>query len=371
MKFKRKLWITGILVVILCFLIFLLPDVDPTTRFYERYIYYPSQSFRNIVFGIIPISIGDILYIVGGFFLLLTLIRWIYFLRKFGAYKERLAASILRGVNTALLIYILFLLGWGINYNKSPLGESWGLRGVVLTRTQNESQKAKTLAEITAFDKFLVERINTTAQQYRALPFDHINERAKAYYRVYTDSKVKQNGLGIKPMLFSYFMERLAIEGYYNPFTGEGQVNKSLPAFTLPFVICHEMAHQAGIAAEGDANLMAYALGTMANDPVFNYSAYLNIWLYTNSRLYHRDSIAAKALEEQLNPLTKMHLDTLEQRSRMYHNDAARYSTDLYDSYLKLNQQKDGIRSYGNVSALAMQLEQKRRASKTNIIKVP
>ena len=308
---------------------------------------------------------------LGGAALLLVVIRWIYYIRKFGAYKEKLAASVLRTVNTALFIYIFFILGWGANYNKPPLAESWSLHSSIDPAAPLDERKAKDRANLITFSKYLITRITATAPQYQNLPFTDINDRAKAYYREYTNSKVKEHGMGIKPTLFGFFMERMAVEGYYNPFTGEGQVNKGLPAFTMPFIVCHEMAHQAGIAAEGDANLMAYALGTTVNDPTFNYSAYLNIWLYVNVRLYRRDSAAALLLEAQLPALTRAHIDTLEQINRKYHNEVARYSTEIYDSYLKLQQQKDGIRSYGNVAAAAFQLEQRRRFTKTSIIKIP
>ena len=45
---------------------------------------------------------------------------------------------------------------------------------------------------------------------------------------------VKQMLLGYRK--FSGFL------GYYNPFTGEAQVNTKVPQFVIPFTICHEMA---------------------------------------------------------------------------------------------------------------------------------
>ena len=131
------------------------------------------------------------------------------------------------------------------------------------------------------------------------------------------------------------------------------------------------MAHQAGIAAEGDANLMAYAVGTAGNDTSFSYSCYLNIWLYTNNRLWFRDSTLSKNLEAQLNPLTRAHIDTLEAISEKYHNDVTKYSGELYDSYLRMEHQKDGIRSYGNVSSSAWQLELQRSNGKKGLISIP
>ncbi len=366
MKLKRKLIVLIFLVVLVAVSVYILPGYLPA---YDKYLFYPLQSFRIILFGWVPFSLGDVLYVLGGAMLLLTIINWVYFIVKFGKYKTQLAASVLNTINAALFIYLYFILGWGANYAKPPLREYWKLATPV-EQDHAARRKADSLALI-AFNQFLVDRINTCAPHYHTLSFHEINERSKSYYRLYTDSKVRMHGLDVKYSLFGYFMERIAIDGYYNPFTGEGQITGSLPAFILPFVVCHEMAHQAGIAAEGDANLMAYALGTATNDTSFNYSCYLNIWLYANSRLYRRDSVSAKQFEGSLNALTKAHLDTLEQLAKKYNNEVSRYSSELYDGYLKMQKQKEGIRSYGNVSSSAWQLELQRKNGKGGIISIP
>jgi hypothetical protein len=250
-----------------------------------------------------------------------------------------------------------------MNYYKPPLAESWGLKDP-LSRESDSVQ-------LVAFDRFLVDKLNTTARAYRSLGLPEINERAGKYYRQYSDTKVKPYGLQVKPGLFGYFMGRLAIEGYYNPFTGEGQMDKELPNFVMPFVVCHEMAHQAGIAAEGDANLMAYAVATLTDDSVFSYSAYLNIWLYAHNRLYRHDTALAGQTGRELNPLTRAHIDTLRQLSKRYQNEMARYSSELFDSYLRMQNQEDGISSYGNVTSSAWQLEQERRKKGNIIIYIP
>src|SRR5690606_35622541 len=152
----------------------------------------------------------------------------------------------------------------------------------------------------------------------------------------------------------------LGIQGYYNPFTGEAQVNNTLPPFMLPFVVCHEMAHQSGIAAEDDANLLAYAICTAAPDSTFAYSGYFTRWLYTQPRLTQMDSVKANAMMERLNPISRAQLDTLRAMRRKYRNGISNYSGALYDSYLRLHNQKDGIRSYNNVALSAWSLEIRR-----------
>ena len=374
MQLKRKL--TGLLPLILCtcLVFWILPLYTSLIPVYDSYIFNPFQSIRGFVFGAIPRSIGDALYIAGGIWLLVTLIRWIRYLFHFQQQKEQLWLSIIRTAKTILCGYLFFMAGWGANYYKQSLWQYWGLvkqRPLPQTDAENEERKKKSFENLVAFDQWLVGMINSYAPHYQSLTFKEINRKAKEYYGTYTNCRVKKYGLGIKPAMFSYFMMRLGIEGYYNPFTGEGQIDKSLPAFTIPFLICHEMAHQAGIASEEDSNLMAYALGTTVNDSTFRYAAYLNIWQYANNRLFRRDSVKARGFEAMLNKLTMAHLDTLDQISKKYQNDYARYSSQLYDNYLKMNDQKEGIRSYGNVVSSAWLLEQKRNKSEIGLIVVP
>lgn len=350
---RRKLYILGGLVILLVLLMWLLPGSAAAVDAYNQYVFSPFQSGRNFFLSIIPFSVGDLLYMVAGGALAFSIVRWVYYLVKFGTHKHKLALSVFTTINIALFSYLLFFVGWGANYYKRPLEEHW--------KIGTQSARREDSADIVAFDRYLVDRLNATAPLYKALEFEDINERSVAYYRQFTDSKVKSYGLKVKSSLFGFFLERMAVEGYYNPFTGEGQVNKELPSFTLPFVICHEMAHQAGVAAEEDANLMAYNLSTTVNDPAFNYSAYFNLWLYTNNRLYYLDSAMASGFKRQLNKLTLSHIEILKQLNKKYHSQLSEYSSDLYDSYLKMQNQKDGIRSYSNVALSAWQLELKRQ----------
>jgi hypothetical protein len=339
---------------------------------YDRFIYYPFQSVRGAVLSYIPFSVGDVLYALAGLGILITVARWIYFAAKLGERRRRLFGSMLNTVNVAMAVYLFFLLGWGANYYKKPLREYWRLNeDASLVHKFSLKDSRLSTEDLIAFDTILIKRLNDHVAGFHSMPLEEINRRTITYYNRYTDSKVKQYGLMVKPTLFANFIERVAVEGYYNPFTGEGQANGTLPGFLLPFVVSHEMAHQAGIAAEDDANLMAYALGTMADDTSFKYSCYLDIWVYVNTRLHHRDSALAEKYEARLNSLTAAHLDTLEQISRKYQNDVANYTNEMYDSYLKLQNQSQGIKSYGNVTTGAWQLEVKRQAKGKELIRIP
>ena len=66
----------------------------------------------------------------------------------------------------------------------------------------------------------------------------------------------------------------MGYSGYLNPFTNEAQINSLLPDFQLPFVMCHEVAHQLGYAAENEANFIGYMTAIANPDDYFKYSGY-------------------------------------------------------------------------------------------------
>jgi len=60
------------------------------------------------------------------------------------------------------------------------------------------------------------------------------------------------------------------------PFTGEANVNISMPHTSIPFTACHEMAHQIGFAREDEANFIAYIACKNHPSPDFQYSGILS-----------------------------------------------------------------------------------------------
>jgi hypothetical protein len=357
-RYRAKLLFMFSVIALLTAISFVLPADSRVVALYDTWIYRPFQAGRNEVFAFVPFSVGDILYILAAVAVVFTIGRWVCFSVRFPSHKHVIAASLLHSVSFVGVVYIVFLLGWGGNYYKQPLSKFWKL-----------PQSPPPDAQIISFDRWLISRINAYAPGYRQLPLKALNERAVLYYSTYTDGHGNARGLKVKPSVFGFWMQHLGIQGYYNPFTGEAQINRFLPPFMLPYVICHEMAHQIGIAAEDDANLLAYAVGTSPPDSLFRYSVYLNLWMYTHNRVREIDSVLARSLRFSLNKLSLSHLDTLRAIRRRYDSDVADYSGAIYHGYLRLHNQKDGIGSYAHVVASALAIELQR--PKRKIIAVP
>lgn len=309
-----------------------------------RYFFTPLQILRSLIFHPIPFSIGDLLFLGIGLYILYAIV---VFVRR---WQQRTKAmrlhKLLRGVQILLAGYLVLLLVWGLNYEQPKLAGRLKL-----------DTKSVTASELFLFDSFLILRLNALQPQYRALQLPHINNvAARVYQHQQTPVKVH-----VKPSLLGNSLAYLGIEGYFNPFTGEAQTDENNPAFMQPFVVAHEMAHQTGIAAEDDANLMAYMRCMESGNPTFEYSACLNIWLYTHRRVRSYDSTRAGDLKRLLNPVTLKQLDTLRQRWMSHQTVLNDVNNFIFDLYLRMGRQTDGIGSYRNVAYSALCWEKKKR----------
>ncbi|MBA3829420.1 MAG: DUF3810 domain-containing protein [Taibaiella sp.] len=360
MRYKNKILLLLAVIISLTLIEYGLPRHPLLLLHYEKYVFIPYQSLRNVLFGYVPFSIGDFIYVIIAVVLILLVIKWIYYLVRIRLFTGNLISSFLHTLIAAGVFYILFIVGWGANYHRTPLAKYWHL-----VPAGNSKDTG-----MVAFDKYLIQKLNDYAPHYHALPFRDIAHHSSEYYHLYVDTN-KPMALSAKRSLFGNKMENFHIQGYYNPFTGEAQVNALLPAFMLPFVVCHELAHQCGIAAEGDANLMSYAVGITSSDSLFRYSCYFNIWLYAQSIVRDRDSVLAKQLKLQLNSITLAHIDTLRAIRMKHYSKWGKYSGRLYDQYLRMQHQKGGIMSYDEVAITAWEWEKDRIANGIRKIPVP
>ena len=151
-----------------------------------------------------------------------------------------------------------------------------------------------------------------------------------------------------KPLLFSRLQSILGFTGIYFPFTGEANVNTDAPACLVPSTIGHEMAHQRMVSSELEANFVGIAACTSCNDVVFQYSGYLMGLINLCNALYPVAPDAGREIAEQT---FNRELDTDWSDNNAYwaalESPAEDVAGDVYDSFLRSNDQELGIRSYG------------------------
>lgn len=151
-----------------------------------------------------------------------------------------------------------------------------------------------------------------------------------------------------KPLLCSRLQSILGFTGIYFPFTGEANVNVDAPACLVPSTIGHEMAHQRMVASELEANFVGIAACTSCDDVVFQYSGYLSGLINLCNALYPTapDNWRGIVKETFNNELATDWNDNNAYWAAL-ESPAEEVAGNIYDGFLKSNDQELGLRSYG------------------------
>ena len=162
----------------------------------------------------------------------------------------------------------------------------------------------------------------------------------------------------IKKAIFPNLGDYIGFLAFYQPITGEAIVRSDLPILTQPYTMAHEMAHQLGYASETEANFIAFVVASEANDPYLKYSMLLQMFSYAQDAqlLLLAGNKGFDAWKAQI-AKNKALLSpaVLKDRANIRAFFAARAekqiqaSTQLYDQFLKWNQQAAGLDSYADV----------------------
>jgi hypothetical protein len=345
MRTRTTAWIILVVLAIAIKIFALFPDA--VERYYSDGIYPVISKFQRILFGWIPFSIGDIFY---GIVILWLLYKVIDFFKRL--FKRRLNrqyawSALRRTVFIALLVYTSFNLFWGLNYNRQ--GVAWQL-GLKVDKYSKE--------DLVIVMQEIVVRLNALEADAK-VNRDQLKRKRTLFGEAviaYDSLEVYQPAFAysfrsVKPSLYSYLGNYLGYTGYYNPFSGEAQVNTTVPLFIQPFTTCHEMGHQLGYAKENEANFAGYLSARSSPDPAFRYSVYFDLYAYSRIYLYMQDSMSLKKLDAQLHPGVKSDYKALREFLFKHRNPVERVIDKLYGQYLKANQQPMGRLSYNEVIA--------------------
>ena len=317
-------------------------------RNYSEGLYPLVSSFQRILFGWIPISIGDLFYI----FLILVLVfrtgRFFRLLFRKQLNRQYFASAMQQGIFFFLFVYVTFNLLWGLNYNRTGIAGKLGLE-----------VKAYSQEDLLVLTDALHQRLNFYAEQVteeerrklnRKPELFHEGEKAFSYLaEEYPFLKYKH--ASVKPSIFSYAGNYLGFQGYYNPFSGEAQVNTTIPRALEPFVTTHEIAHQLGYARENEANFVAYLACRTFPSVAFRYSMYLDMFNYTLGELRKRDPALANMFYKSLHPQVINDIEESREFYTKYKNPVEPVIMWGYSHYLKANNQPAGKETYNEVVA--------------------
>ncbi|WDF64855.1 DUF3810 domain-containing protein [Flavobacterium sp. KACC 22763] len=312
---------------------------DFVEGFYSKNLFVRISHFSRMVLGKIPFSVGDIIYAI----LMISIISWFWRIR--GTWKTNWKDHLLKIIGKISIFYFFFHLLWAFNYYRKPLFEKM------------EIKREYTDADLLAFTKRLIVKTNEvqfqiTKNKSSKIVFPYSQKESFNMILNGYDNLAKEHSyfeyktLSVKKSLFSVPLTYMGFGGYLNPFTNEAQINDLLPMYTFPLTTSHEMAHQIGFASESECNFIGLLASVKNDNLYYQYAGYsfalrycLGIWQFKNEKIF-------EILKKQVNTGILKNYQEDQDFWKKYDTFIDEGFHFLWDSFLKTNNQKDGMESY-------------------------
>ena len=211
-------------------------------------------------------------------------------------------------------VWLLNTCIYGLNQHAGPLAADIRLVATDYTMEELEDaaiyyrDRANELADLVDRDgsgNVIYPEFEILAQQagdgFRSLTYDKS-------YSIFAGSTAPVKKLGWSKMYTSK-----GVSGMTVGLTGESAVNPEIPEVSLPFAMCHEMAHRMCIAIDRDADFGAVLACQANSSKEFQYSGYLMAYRTCYNALYSQGSAeattAAVRIDSGVNANLKADLD--------------------------------------------------------------
>ena len=357
---KKHIIVTAVLVALaglfagLLFLSRAFPEF--TTNVYTKHIFKYVSLPVKLLFHVFPFSVGEVILIAlaAGIPLALIISVILCITRRSGKPIARFGLNVLSIASVAIIFFVLF---GGFNYSALTFAERSGYELKESTvyelmdmckQLNAKAAECRNKLELDENGVVITDRTAYDLFELAADGYEALNDRFPEFKGFYTRPK---------PALTSRIMCYFQISGIYPYISPEAIVNIDTPVCELPHTICHEMAHQRGVAREDEANYVGYLAAINNPDPLFQYSGYVQALSYSLSALRSASSTAY----DQVRPM--IHVGIMKDlaaagsfwRSFEQKNELpAKISTAVNDTYLQIQNIPDGTRSYGRMVDLLL-----------------
>lgn len=342
-------------------------------------IYKVLSQGMGLLTGWIPFSLMELIIIVGPITVLVLMIRQIVrvvrvkrmtneseedtALQSVGARRFYLIMTMLQ--NLLCLVAVIFfgyVLLCGVNYHRYPVAYHLGLN------VENSSVDDLEGLLIELADKATELRAQLTSEDERGvyiLPYSEreLGKEAKKAYQNLAEEYAVFGGMYPVPkhVFFSRIMSYTEITGVFTPWTMEANVNIDISPYSIGSTMCHELAHLRGFMREDEANYVSYR-ACMASDSLdVQYSGTMLALIHTGNALYRQNAEKYFAVYwEHYSDAVRRDLVANNEYWDQFEKPVVGETTvgeivdKVNDTYLKINDQTDGTKSYGRVVDLLL-----------------
>ena len=355
---KHSHTMNSIRVILLCPISLLFAyfmSVNPTfSEWYALNIYPIISKSINTLSAAVPFSVAEIVVIV--FFSLLliyvlyTVIKLIFSEKRL----QRLLDFVLNLAAIASIICFVFVFFCGVNYHRLTFTEVSGLNIEKSSTNELYALCADLVSEANSLRDSLSENSNGVAET--SVSYEELAKLCQtAYDKLEPQYPTLISGYSTtKPVYFSDKMSYSGITGVFFPFTYEANVNVDVPQYTLPATMCHELTHLRGYMREDEANFIAYLACKESDEAFVRYSGYMLALTHSLNRLYGDSTELYYEVYESLSEKVKTDLRYNSSYWAAHEGFVNEISNRVNDVYLKVNNQDDGVKSYGRMVDLLL-----------------
>ena len=322
---------------------------------YSTTFYHGLSQTVSTLTGLVPFSMAEVCIASLILFALWMIVRMIRGLRD----KEQKIFDVLnRFFSTAAaiasVICLLFVMNCGLNYSRYSFTTYSGLT----IRDSSAQELAALCAELIEEAnelRPLITEDETGVTVLTASDYETAAKTKAAFDTLSQQYPVLQGSYAQpKPVFFSKLMSYTQITGFFFPYTFEANINVAAPDYTIPATMCHELAHLRGFMREDEANFVSYLACMASEDTELRYSGTMLALVHSMNSLYGADFETFCALNALYHPGVSRDFTYNNWYWQQYEGAVAEVSDKINDTYLKVNHQTDGVKSYGRMVDLLL-----------------
>lgn len=323
---------------------------------YGRFIYRIASVTIGAVTRWFPFSIAEIVLYCIPLIAIALLIIFIVRLIKGKGRRRIVAGKAILNIGCFVSIaFFMFVILCGTNYYRYSFEEYLDYKSteydkedlyklcIYLAEKVNEAREQVT----SEYEDGTMKLSYDSTRDFLNMAEDIISEFSKDY------SSLKWSTGAAKPVIASRYMSYTHIVGIFIPFTMEANVNVDTVDYNQPSDAVHELAHLRGIMREDEANYVSYLACVTSDQPDFVYSGYMMAYIHASNKLYDEDYDLFAEVRGMLSDKVDADLTSNSKYWKQFDtpvgNAISSVSNEVNDTYLNLNGQEEGTKSYGMV----------------------
>lgn len=353
----KRLWLLLLFPLALLLLKFAKRSEFFAEEIFAKGIFHVYSQVFSFVTGLFPFSLAEIGILLGIVLIPMLLIwRIVCYVKGKGRRFFLIAADFLSLLCIGAMVYFMLVLGCSVNYYRKPVAEYLGLQirdssveELAALHAELSERTGAVRKQLTSEDSEGVYLLTVSKRELAKLCDESFNVLAEEY-RVF-------HGVYPKPkrILFSAVMSKTELTGVYVPFTMEANVNVDVPDYSIASTMCHELAHLRGFIREDEANYISYLACMASGNPELQYSGLMEALILSGNALYGKNPDLYYEIRATYDEGVNRDLAANSAYWAQFHDTKISNTTEkLNDTYLKANNQTDGVQSYGRMVDLLL-----------------